>query len=148
MEEIKKEIVEVSKAEWDALNKSIEMLKYAADKGRVARWDANHLGNKEKSVSLHVEDGKVIVSWRMMRDERILDPKTNAQTGEIQEVEVVFQDGTKKVILGYGNFANMLYANEIQARVIGELKNADGNLDFKVVLPSGEEMIIGDRYVN
>ena len=130
------------------IQKKLEMLEYAADKGRIARWESNNTGLKEKKVSLHHKEGKIVTSWRVVKDDIIRDPATNVQTGEYQEMEIVFQDGTKEKIVGYGNFSNFMYSNEMLVNVLAETRESDGTVTFKVGVPSGEQLLINSRFVN
>ena len=131
----------------EQLQKDNEMLKWAADKSRLQRWEESHRVGKPKVVMLTIEGDKVAIAWRTIKDEVELNSATGAYT-ENQEYEILFDDNSKKIIKRYPEFVRWQYSSKVAAEVLSETHEQDGSRTFKVQLPDGKNLVVGDRFVN
>lgn len=137
----------------DAENqKKLEMLYAVADKGRLFNYE-NKVSNKAPlRVKLSKWNGGVVVGWRTVKDELVLDPRTGSIAGEIQQYEVLVlgDDGstTKHAISGYENFSNARYNERVECEVVSKSEDYEGRVTFHISLPDGRRLDLGSQFIN
>ena len=145
--------ITLPKSEFDSVLKKIkdieeknDMLESVADKGRVARWQAQHRDFKEKIVKISTIEGKVVTGWRMIKDEVGKNPNTGLWF-EKQIIELHFIDNTKKEY-DYADFTRLTH--KIKGKVIRDNKftDADGMHEMLTIDVDGKEIDIDVRFIN
>jgi hypothetical protein len=99
-----------------------EMLKFAADKGRVARYQAQHADFSKKEARASFYNGKLIVGWRMLEDTVQTFPNSNLVKA-VQTVEVFFEDGLKEK-MDYAEFSKI---EKVMGIVVEDTMKKDEN---------------------
>lgn len=147
------ETVSIPKAEWENVQKTLEMLKSVADKGRVYNYESQQKTDKKpKSIHLGQHDGGIIIWWdNMKRDDLTKHPVTGATVGESQaiDVKILMPNGEIKTkeFGSYVSFSNARYDKTIIANVVG-VSEKNGVITWNIVLPDGREIEISPTYVN
>jgi len=122
----------------------MKMLYEVADKGRVFNYESKRTEKQPSRVKLSVYNGKLVVGWRMVRDEPIYHPTTGKQVGENQEIEILLLDKegkTEKIIVnGYPTFTNIRYTERIEAEIVGKKEDWNGNMTFDLKLPDSRNL--------
>lgn len=148
----KEETVQISKKEWEDVQKQLKMLYEVADKGRVHNYESQNTERKPFRVKLSVYDNKLITGWQVKRDELIKDNRTGTTIGERQEIEVKLLDaeGNASTVTfdGYASFSNARYGKRIEAEVVNRKEDYQGNASFDVKLPAGKIISMDARFVN
>lgn len=99
-------------------------------------------GKLVKSVKLRFFDGKVMLGYRMTKNNVWV---SNGKLNEEQEYEVFFEDGeTRNMTLG--KFATEAIYKSYE--VISEAKTQAGDVMFTVMMDDGKEVVINSKYVN
>lgn len=145
--------IEDLKAANTSKDKTIEMLKEVADKGRMFNYENSHTGkNKSMKVKLSVFRGQIIVGWKTNKDELVKHPTTGKTVGEIQEYEILLLDKegkiTSTIVNGYPTFTDARYTERIECEVVGKKEDFAGNLEFDVQIPEFGKQTIHSRFVN
>lgn len=100
-------------------------------------------GKLVKNVRINSYEGKVVSSWRSIRDDVFVD--INGREQAVQRIEVAFKDGsTTEVALI--DFARRKTQKEYE--VISEARNQLGQLMMTVHLEGGEPFTIESSFVN
>jgi hypothetical protein len=155
MEETKKveDKVELSKNQFDELNKRLkqleknnELLINIADKKALSQFYQRNQDDLPKEVNLREIDGKVVLGWRMIKDEVFFDPGIKTWI-EDQQVAVLFEDG-KKQEMSLTDFTRKYVL--IPCSRIGIMKDErTGKEAFKLSRKdNGKEYTISVEYVN
>ena len=147
------ETVSIPKAEWEQVQKTLEMLTSVADKGRVYNYESQQKTDKKpKKVKLSKYDGGVIIAWETKKDELVKHPVTGATVGENQQIEVKILmpsgDIVSKDLNSYVQFSNARYDERIECEVIGTSESYTGQIKWTLSLPDGRNLQIDPRYVN
>jgi len=106
----------------------IELLKTIADKKALAQYYQRNQGSIPLKVKLRVMDGKVIVGWRTLVDVSEYDIVLR-RFKEVQTVEIVFEDATKKEMSLVDFNRHFTYA---MCEQIGKEETEDGSLILKL----------------
>ena len=151
--EVKEEMVEVSKVDMNAVlqklednKKDIAMLLDAADKGRIAKYNAMHGGDKplirKVKVSRWGKNGEIITSWKMLINESYVDVKG---IHEKQIVEIKLESGESKQIdlVDFYRTCN----KESVAEIIGS-ENNNGKEYLILELEDGKRITLDISVVN
>lgn len=154
-EEVKAEpeTVSISKTEWDNMQKTLEMLKNVADKGRVYNYESQQKTDKKlKKVKLSNYDGGYIIAWETQKDELVKHPVTGATVGENQQIQVkiLMPDGdiVTRDFNSYVSFSNARYDERTEVLVAGTSEDYNGKILWTLELPDGRNLQIDPRYVN
>jgi hypothetical protein len=100
-------------------------------------------GKLVKSVRLNTFNGKIISSWKMIKDDVFIDNTGKEQA--IQQIAITFKDGEVQE-LPMIEFSRR--KTQIQYEVIRESREADGSIMSTVLLEGGEEFTINNVFVN
>lgn len=157
--EAPKKVVEVNKDELDKLIKTVEaqaeklkMLEAVADKGRVFNYESKRSTKAPMKIKLSRHNDCFITGWRNAKDVGIYDPRTGAQTGETQQMEILLLDKEgktkKEIINGYARFSDIKYADRVDCEVVNKTENWEGNWTFTVRLPGGQEVDLDQAFIN
>ncbi len=129
----------------ESQDKQIQTLLKVADKNRLQKEEEKERGPIGKTVKISTYNDKVIVAWKMTKNDVYKDPKTMVWH-EVQSIEFIFSDNTKEEF-DYLNAIKSVI--KIKADVIQTLKDdKTGKESLKVALPDGSELIIGSEFVN
>ena len=131
----------VSKLEQDN-----QILREAADQKRLGRVEELRLqGKLVKTVKLNTIDGQIIVGWKTVKDDVYFDAE--GRLHETQIYEIYFFDKTvepKQVdIRGFNRLIT-----KVDAEVLEESKDRDGNTNFTVMTKDGREIKLDSKFVN
>lgn len=119
------------------LENKVAMLINVADKRAINNY---FLQNKEKisqTIRLRTFNGKVVISWKVVKDEVMRDPRTLAWT-ENQIMELVYEDGSKEEVnmlvfarlFSYENFTKKAVTVDDEER---ELLTLSSNIDGRII---------------
>ena len=147
------ETISIPKTEWEQVQKTLEMLKSVADKGRVYNYEsAQKTDRKPKRVKLGKYDGGYIVAWETHKDELVKHPITGATIGENQQIQVkvLMPDGNilTKDFNSYVSFSNARYDERIEVEVVGVAEDYNGKITWTLALPDGRHITILPAFVN
>ena len=147
------ETILIPKSEWEQVQKTLEMLKSVADKGRVYNYEAGQKTDKKpKKVKLSKYDGGYIIAWETQKDELVKHPVTGATVGENQQIEVKILmpngDTVSKVFNSYVQFSNARYDSRDECEVIGTSENYTGQIKWTLALPDGRHIELSPNFVN
>ena len=147
------ENISIPKSEWEQVQKTLEMLKNVADKGRVYNYESQQKTDKKlKRVKLSSHDGGLIVAWETQKDELVKHPVTGATVGENQQIQVKILmpngDINKKDFNSYVSFSNARYDSRVECEVIGTSTDYNNKVSFTLALPDGRTLQIPDYFVN
>ena len=147
------ETISIPKAEWENVQKTLEMLKSVADKGRVYNYESQQdTGKKPKRVKLSKYEGGYIIGWETQKDELVKHPVTGATVGENQQIQVKILmpngDTITKDFNSYVAFSNARYDSRDEMTVIRTTEDYNGNIKWTLELPDGRQLQIDPRYVN
>lgn len=150
---IEPETVSIPKAEWENVEKTLEMLKSVADKGRVYNYESSQKTDKKpKKVKLSCFGGGLIIGWQTMKDELVKHPVTGATVGENQQIQVKILmpngDTITKDFSSYVQFSNARYDERCECFVSGVSESYDGKIVWILDLPDGRKLNIDPRFVN
>ncbi len=138
----------------DEQGKQISILEAIADRKALAAYNARHKKVIELTVSIRAMDifdektkgtkQKVILAWRNVRNEVYQDPTTQ-RWREDQQIEVFFEDGTKKIMPLLSFYRSY---KVISCKKVGQIEDK-GQISLKLVRSdTGKELIIGSVFVN
>jgi len=139
-----KDTITIPKDTFDRMVKDIDMLKETADRRRMALYQHRHKGDQVPMVRLRELDGKVIMGWRMIKNDVHFD-RTKKTWVEDQVVELLFEDGKSEKVV-YGDYVNNY--RSIECDQIGTIEEG-GQVALKLRRKdNGKEYTIGVAYVN
>lgn len=153
----KPETVEISKKDWEDVQKQLKMLYEVADKGRVFNYESQSQESHNMKVQLSVYNNNIIVGWRTVLDELVKHPTTGATVGEKQQIEISLLGKDERgkytqrsllTIEGYSAFSNVRYSQRIEAQVVGKKQDMQGNWSFELLLPDQSVITLDGRFVN
>jgi len=165
-EKKEKEMLTISKKEFDELRKRLEslerdkdMLLQVADKKQLSLYYSRHrdkvpakvmlrtmMTRKDKNDPNSPLVEKVVLGWRTIQDEVYQDPATMRWV-ERQRLEVLYEDGTSEEfhLMDYVRKYRQVEA-EVRNRIVDE---ETGDVALKVVrLDNGKEYTIGINFIN
>lgn len=147
------ETISIPKAEWENVQKTLEMLKSVADKGRVYNYESQQKTDKKpKRVKLGKYDGGYIIAWETQKDELVKHPVTGATIGENQQIQVKILmpngDIVSKDFSSYVQFSNARYDERISVDVIGTAEDYNGKITWTLELPDGRHITLNPAFVN
>ena len=150
---IEPETISIPKAEWENVQKTLEMLKSVADKGRVYNYEsANNKEKKLKKVKLSNYDGGLIIAWEVQKDELLKHPITGATVGENQaiQIKILMPNGdiTSKDFSSYVSFSDARYNERAECEVVGTAEDYNGKITWTLALPDGRHITILPAFVN
>ena len=144
------ETITVSRAEFDRLK---EFVYGTADKGRAMSFEKKQTPEKKPfRVNLSRYAGGYITGWKTVNDDKVFNPTTGKQVGEVYTVELAIlkPDGITEVatVSGYKKFDDVRYADRVDCEVVGRSEDYDGTTKFKVQLPDNRVIDLDARFVN
>lgn len=101
-------------------------------------------GKLIKSVKVRKVNGKFIIGWKTLQDDVYFDT-TTSRLVEVQRVEIYFEDKEKQE-LSMRQWA--VLPEYVPFEVIGEMRDTEGNIYFRVKGDNGKEFEINSIYVN
>lgn len=122
----------------------IKMLTAIADKKALAQYYQRNVGKIPLHVKLRVLDGKVIVGWRTLVDISEFDIVLR-RFKEVQTLEVIFEDGTKKEMSLVDFNRHYTY---VECEQIGTIQEDDSLIIKLKRLDTGQEYHVNVQYVN
>jgi len=151
-EEEQNKNVLVDKVELAKLLDRVDRLESTADVGRLGRYDARFFKKGPNVFSLSVYNGKIITSWRTLKDVAYKDPRTGMIV-EDQQYEILFSNNTKLKVQGYEQFSDMRYKERVRAEEISRTTDDMGiTITVKIIDTGskfyGEELAIGAQFLN
>jgi len=128
------------------LEEDNKILREAADQKRLGRVEDMRLqGKLVKTVKLNTIDGQVIVGWKTVKDDVYFDAE--GRLHETQIYEIYFFDKTVEPrqvdIRGFNRLIT-----KVDAEVLEEGKDRDGNTNFTVMTKDGREIKLDANFVN
>ena len=151
--EEKEEVITISKSDFKSLKDDMKQLKKdnnllmaTADKKAMAHYYDRNKADLPDIVKLRTFDGKLILSWRTVKNDVFQVPGTGAWK-EDQVIELSFDDDTKIEVPLVNFYRKYDY---ISAKVVGtETDEINKGLSLKVVREdTGENITIGVQFVN
>lgn len=131
-------------AKVDLQAEEIKKLNAISDKGRLAHWEQQHKGSIPKLYYLNVLDGKVILSWEMIKNRVWKEGGENGRWREDQIIKVNLEDETS-VEIPYVEFTANL--QKIQASLVDSRQIGD-KVYLKVRTEKGKEIKIDSLFIN
>ena len=122
----------------------IEMLMRMADKGRLEKENAKNAPIPGKSIKLSKYQGKIVLSWAMLRNDVFKDPVTNAWR-EFQVIKMSFDDDTTQE-LDYLSFVKFI--EKVKATVVSKQKDIETGIEILKVECEGKEYTIDAKFAN
>lgn len=136
------ETVTVNKHVLDGILDDLKRLKSVADVGRLGQYDDKNKAELKRVVLLSTWDGKVIVGWKMTKDDV---QKVNGIWREFQLIQIKLEDDTT-VDLPYLQFSQEVV--KVDAEIISRTKEG-GHETLKVLRKdNGKEIVIDVTFVN
>ncbi len=130
----------------EKMSAELALVKSATDVSRLQ----HELDKVKKSgpdkFKISTYDGKIIVGWVMTRDEAKVDTVTKA-IREVQEYDLILEDGKKIHLVGYVAFSDVHYNNQIDAYLVSKTVDENGAV-LHLKTADGKEIDIDDRFVN
>lgn len=128
------------------LEQDNQILREASDQKRLSRVEEMRLqGKLVKTVKLNTIDGQIIVGWKTVKDDVYFDAE--GRLHETQVYDIYFFDKTiepKQVdIRGFNRLIT-----KVDAEVLEEGKDRDGNTNFTVMTKDGREIKLDAKFVN
>ena len=126
--------------------KEIQILREAADQKRLGRVEEMRLqGKLIKTVKLNTIDGQIIVGWKTVKDDVYFDAEGRLHETQIYEIHF-FDKTVKPKEVDIRGFNRLI--TKVDAEVIEEGKDRDGNTNFTVMTKDGREIKIDSKFVN
>ena len=127
----------------------IEDLKSSADLGRLSRiQQARESGKIIKTAKLSVFNNKIVVGWIKESDDVWFDEQ--GRLNEDQKVCLFLDNGEEEPVktkpMSYREFSRI--TTKIEGEVIGESKNKEGQVFFKIQLEDGREFELPIQFIN
>src|SRR3990167_8190631 len=129
LEDLKKEETETVNVNKKALNDllfRLERLESSADVGRLGKFDEKNKKDLPKVVLLGKYDGKIVLGWKMLKDEV---QKINGVWRELQLIRIKLEDDTIR------DLPYLQYIQEVvkvDATILSRTKDSDGHETLKV----------------
>ena len=141
---VNKEALDTLIAKVDKQAEEIKKLTSISDKGRLAHWDSQHKDSIPKQYYLNAIDGKIVLSWTLVKNKVWKEGGENGRWREDQTMEVSFEDETKK-LMPYVEFTADLQkvpASLVESRQVGQ------KFYLKVRTEAGKEIKIDSLFIN
>lgn len=133
-------------------DKKLDMLEYAADKGRVFNYKNRQVSDRLMTVKLSIHDDKYVVAWRNAYDIIKYHPMTGLPTGEEQQIEIILldKDGktAKEMINSYQAFSDIKYAKRVDCQIMSKKQDFKGNWTYDIKLPDGRIISLDQAFLN
>lgn len=150
LEEIR-QLRELVTEQGNTIAKQNEKIAAVADKSRLEAFDNKGKKKEPNRFRVSTVGDKLIVGWKTIRDFVMPDPITR-KPQEMQEYEVQLlgpngETSLEKVV-GYHNFSEMRYSNQLIGEEIGRSINSDGLITLKLKLQDGRTIEIDATFIN
>lgn len=143
IKEEESQTVTVNKKALEEVMGRLKRLESAADVGRLGHYDEKNKETIKHIVLLSTWDGKVIVGWKMIKDDV---QKVNGIWREYQIIQVKLEDDTI-IDLPYLQFSQEVV--KVDAEILSRTKESDGHETLKVLRKSdGKEYLLDVTFVN
>lgn len=137
------ETVTVNKKALDEMIRRLERLESVADVGRLGNYDDKNKKDPPKIVLLGVLSGKIVVGWKMLKDEV---QKINGVWRESQLIQLKLEDDTT-VDMPYLQYVQEVV--KVDATISSRTKESNGHETLKVKRnDNGNEYLIDITFVN
>ena len=137
------ETVTVNKQALDTMIKRLERLESAADLGRLGKYDDKNKIELPKIVLLGKYNDKIIVGWKMLKDEV---QKVNGIWRESQLIQLKLEDDTT-IDLPYLQYVQEVV--KVNSTILSRTKDSSGHETLKVRRnDNGNEYSIDITFVN
>ena len=147
------ETVKVDKKDFEAMMARLERLEKTSNKGRLANYDAaNNKEETETIIKLRSIDGKVIVKWGdMVNNKAEVDP-VNRQVVELQTVKVFYSNGeSEQMSLTIFDRRYSYIFTVLKSEIINRDKvkiKEFGDRIFELEDENGDVYTVGEKFVN
>ena len=139
----KPETVTVDKAALDQMIRRLERLESTADVGRLGKYDDKNKIELPKVVLLGKYNDKIVVGWKMLKDEV---QKVNGVWRESQLIQIKLDDDTS-VDLPYLQYVQEVV--KVDATILSRTKESNGHETLKVRRnDNGNEYSIDITFIN
>ena len=146
IEELKKEETEtivVNKKALDDMIRRMDRLESAADIGRLDKYDQKNKKALTQVVLLGTYNGKIILGWKMIKDEV---QKINGVWRESQLIQIKLDDDTT-LDLPYLQYVHEVV--KVDATIVSRTKDSNGHETLKVRRnDTGNEYSIDTTFIN
>jgi hypothetical protein len=127
-----------------SLEKTSDLVLQVQDSNKIKKIEEmRREGKLVKSVKLRRMDGKLVLAWRTIENDVYKDEA--GRYIEKQTLELTFEDDSKESV-SLRKWASV--AEYVPFEVIGENRNANGDIFFKVQGADGKELEIDINFVN
>lgn len=135
---------------YEDLQQKVKDLEGAADVGRLQRIQAaRNQGKLVKNAKVSMYDNKIVLGWVLVKDDVYFDEA--GKMHEDQQIKLFLDSGEGKkpsesAPMSYRQFARL--TTKLEGEVIGENKDRDGMVSFKILLPNGREIELPIVFLN
>jgi hypothetical protein len=136
------ETITITRSKWDEVQKALDMLRNAADKGRLEREEAKSRVKGPLEGRISVIKGKAVVGWTKKRD--FVGKNQHGVWIEDQVMTVTDEDG-KEYDMIYVDFAKI---EKVPCQFVAEIREEDGRVIKKCRVDGREDVLIQVDYVN
>lgn len=145
---VDKSILEKLLSRVDRLEEDNEILRGAADKGRLSRIESLRAqGKLVKTAKVNFLDNKAVVGWSKVKDDVYFDSEGKLHETQIVKVYLDGKDGEKETReLDYRTFSRTM--QKVEGEVISESSDKDGNVSCTIQLKDGREYKIDVLFIN
>lgn len=149
--EVKKDVLNQILDTLKRQESEIERLQYAADKGRLAKFNEKNQSEPVRRVSVNYLNNQIVMAWTSMTANEVYKDFRTGAWHEKLESKVVLADGSELVI-PYEQFINLPY---LECDVIDRMKSDSERITYKLVvaegqpgIPAGYEFTIDGTFIN
>lgn len=137
------ETITVNKKSLNELINRLERLEYSADVGRLSKFDEKNKKELPKVVLLGQYDGKIVLGWKMLKDEV---QKVNGVWRESQLIQIKLDDDST-LEMPYLQYVQGVV--KVDATILSRTKDSDGHETLKVRRnDNGSEYSIDITFIN
>lgn len=126
---VKKDVLDGILATLQEQQKELERLQYAADKGRMAKFNEKNTGEPIRRVTVNHYNGQIVVAWTSMTANEVYKDFRTGVWHEKLETKIVLMDGTE-VPLVYEDFIKLPH---LDCDVLNRLVGDDGKSVYKLI---------------
>lgn len=149
--EVKKDVLNQILDTLKRQESEIERLQYAADKGRLAKFNEKNQTEPIKRVSVNYLNNQIVMAWTSMTANEVYKDFRTGAWHEKLESKVILADGTE-VAIPYEQFINLPY---LECDVVDRMKSDSEKITYKLVvtegqpgIPAGYEFTIDGTFIN
>lgn len=148
---VKKDVLDGILKTLQEQQKELERLQYAADKGRMAKFNEKNTGEPIRRVTVNHYNGKIVMAWTTMTANEVYKDFRTGVWHEKLETKIVLSDG-QEVPLVYEDFIKLPH---LDCDVLNRLVGDDGKSIYKLItaesvagIPLDFEFEIDGTFIN